>query len=171
MLKKISPKEVSEMLAAGKVRLVDVREPDEIAQMAIPSAVAAPLSVVEKSGLAESAVPSVFFCNSGNRTAHNAEKLSSLVQGDAYDMEGGIQAWKKQGLVLEEYDVPLPIFRQIQIVAGSLILLGFALSPIVPAALALSAFVGVGLLFAGISGFCGMGLLLEKMPWNTKKKR
>ncbi len=56
--------------------------------------------------------------------------------------------------------------RQVRIVAGSLVLLGVGLSFVHPAFLALSAFVGAGLAFAGVTDTCGMGLLLARMPWN-----
>ena len=62
---------------------------------------------------------------------------------------------------------PIELMRQVQIVAGSLVLLGVALGiSVAPAFLALSAFVGAGLAFAGISGWCGMARLLAIMPWN-----
>ncbi len=57
--------------------------------------------------------------------------------------------------------------QQVQIVAGSLVLLGVVLGYLLnPAFFLLSGFVGAGLLFAGLSGWCGMALLLAKMPWN-----
>lgn len=60
-----------------------------------------------------------------------------------------------------------PLMRQVQIAAGALVLLGVILSQtIAPAWIALSAFVGAGLVFAGLSGFCGMARLLPLMPWN-----
>src|SRR5690606_5318800 len=64
---------------------------------------------------------------------------------------------------------PLELQRQVMIAAGSLVLLGvllgYALSPWL---FLLSGFVGAGLIFAGISGFCGMALLLQRMPWNRR---
>ena len=66
---------------------------------------------------------------------------------------------------------PIEIMRQVQIVAGSLVLIGVILGYFVtPAFYALPAFVGAGLLFAGISGFCGMAKLLAIMPWNRPRK-
>jgi hypothetical protein len=64
-------------------------------------------------------------------------------------------------------DTPLPLMRQVQIVAGSLVLLGLILSQTVaPASILLTGFVGAGLVFAGVSGFCGLARLLAVMPWN-----
>jgi hypothetical protein len=57
--------------------------------------------------------------------------------------------------------------RQVQIEAGSLVLLGIVLGVwVAPAFLGLSAFVGAGLAFAGLSGWCGVARLLALMPWN-----
>ncbi|MBL0811046.1 DUF2892 domain-containing protein, partial [Klebsiella michiganensis] len=64
---------------------------------------------------------------------------------------------------------PLPLMRQVQIVAGALILLGVALGYAFSSGFfLLSAFVGAGLTFAGITGFCGMARLLALMPWNRR---
>jgi rhodanese-related sulfurtransferase len=64
-------------------------------------------------------------------------------------------------------NAPLPLMRQVQIAAGSLILLGLILSnTVAPAWIILTWFVGAGLTFAGVSGFCGMARLLAVMPWN-----
>ena len=69
---------------------------------------------------------------------------------------------------METTQQPLPIFRQIQIGAGGLMLAGVLGSLVWPSMLWLSAFVGAGLVFAGATGFCGLGLLLAAMPWNKK---
>ncbi|MEH0100947.1 thiosulfate sulfurtransferase YgaP, partial [Escherichia coli] len=78
--------------------------------------------------------------------------------------------WKKAGLpVAVNKSQPLPLMRQVQIAAGGLILIGVVLGYTVNSGFfLLSGFVGAGLLFAGISGFCGMARLLDKMPWNQR---
>ena len=83
-------------------------------------------------------------------------------------MEGGATAWDKAGLPVVRSRRSLPMFRQIQIGAGGMVLLGLALGLAWPQWLWLSAFVGAGLVFAGVTGFCGLGLLLARMPWNKK---
>jgi predicted branched-subunit amino acid permease len=76
-------------------------------------------------------------------------------------------AWQSSGNPVFKARQAISIQRQVMIVAGFLGFLGTALGYLVrPEYYALSAFVGAGLMFAGISGFCGMALLLEKMPWN-----
>jgi rhodanese-related sulfurtransferase len=87
---------------------------------------------------------------------------------ETYILEGGIDAWKKAGLpVALDRKAPLPTMRQVQIVAGSLVALGTVLgATVAPAFYALSAFVGIGLVFAGVTGICGMERILALMPWN-----
>lgn len=59
--------------------------------------------------------------------------------------------------------------RQVQIAAGGLTLLGVILDYTIHGGFFLiSGFVGAGLMLAGMTGFCGMARLLEKMPWNTR---
>jgi hypothetical protein len=73
--------------------------------------------------------------------------------------------------VIADRTAPLPIMRQVQIAAGSLVLLGVVLAVLVsPWFMALSAFVGAGLIVAGVTGFCGMANLLLHMPWNRSRE-
>lgn len=113
----------------------------------------------------------VFHCRSGARTKGNAARLSAASKTcETYILEGGLDAWKKAGLpVTLDRSQPIDIIRQVQIVAGSLVLLGVVLGVFVaPGFYALSGFVGAGLIFAGTTGFCGMAHLLGLMPWNRR---
>lgn len=162
----ISAADAQSMIANGAA-LVDIREPDEHARARIPGARSMPLARLEKI----QNVPAVIWhCRSGMRTQANAGALTENSGCDAYFLEGGLDAWRKAGLpVLENRHAPLEIMRQVQITAGLLVLsgviLGFAVSP---GFFGLSAFVGAGLMFAGISGWCGMARLLALMPWNRR---
>ena len=152
------------LLDEGAV-LVDIREADEHARERVPGARHNPLSRLAPIELpAGKAV--IFHCRSGARTTANAARLAGAASCDAYVLEGGIDAWKKAGLpVAVDRRQPITIMRQVQIVAGSLVLLGIVLGVwVAPAFLALSAF--AGLAFAGVSGWCGMARLLALMPWN-----
>ena len=154
------------LLDQGAV-LVDVREADEHAREHVPGARHNPLSrLAAVEAPAGKAV--IFHCRSGARTAANTPRLAAATQCEAYLLEGGLEAWKKAGLpVAVDRGQPIEIMRQVQIVAGSLVLLGVVLGVwVAPAFLGLSAFVGAGLAFAGISGWCGMARLLALMPWN-----
>jgi hypothetical protein len=85
-------------------------------------------------------------------------------------LHGGIATWKNAGYAVEKnQNVPISLFRQVQIVAGSLVVLGTVLGVLVsPNFLLLSGFVGAGLVFAGVTSTCAMGLLLAKLPYNQR---
>jgi rhodanese-related sulfurtransferase len=102
------------------------------------------------------------------RTTANAAQLAGAAQCDAYLLEGGIEAWRKAGLpVAKDRRAPLEIMRQVQITAGMLVLAGVVLGfAVAPGFFGISAFVGAGLTFAGMTGWCGMARLLALMPWN-----
>jgi rhodanese-related sulfurtransferase len=109
----------------------------------------------------------IFYCRSGARTQANARRLAAAGSCEAYALAGGIDGWKKAGLpVAFDRRKPIELIRQVQIAAGSLVLLGLILSLISPAFILLSGFVGAGLVVAGATGFCGMARLLAAMPWN-----
>lgn len=113
----------------------------------------------------------IFHCQSGARTSNNAARLAQAASpANACVVEGGIQGWKQAGLLtVEDRSQPLPLMRQVQIAAGLLILCGVVLGYSVSSGFfLLSGFVGAGLLFAGVTGFCGMARLLKVMPWNRR---
>jgi rhodanese-related sulfurtransferase len=168
-LQAISPQRAAELMRDGAV-LVDIREADEHARERIPGARHHALSRIDaETPLRPGDDALIFHCRSGARTRSNAPKLSAAApQCETYILEGGLDAWKKAGLpVALDRKQPIEIIRQVQIAAGSLVLIGVLLGVFVaPAFHALPAFVGAGLLFAGVSGFCGMARLLAVMPWN-----
>lgn len=168
----ISPQQALTQLHEG-AKLVDIRDADEFAREHIAQAQPFPLSAIEQGSTlpvnADDVV--IFHCQSGNRTRNNLTRLlAAAAPAKVMVLEGGIQAWKAAGLeTIEDKKQPLPLMRQVQIAAGGLILLGCALGYTVSEAFfMLSAFVGAGLTFAGISGFCGMARLLAVMPWNRR---
>ena len=171
MLKTLTPADVAARMKAGEMILIDIREADEFAREHVAGSRAAPLSGMTGEALGHDK-PVVFTCRTGNRTGMNAAKLAACVPGEAYVLEGGLEAWKAAGLpVRQDRKAPLEIMRQVQMTAGGLILLGAALGLLVhPGFWALSAFVGAGLFVAGATGFCGMATLLAAMPWNRKAR-
>jgi rhodanese-related sulfurtransferase len=168
-LKTVSPERAAELVRSGAV-LVDIREADEHARENIPGAQHHALSRIDHNAPIRSRDDVVIFhCRSGARTKGNAAKLAAAVpQCETYILDGGLEAWKKAGLPVSlDRSKPIDIMRQVQIGAGSLVLMGALLGALVsPSFYALSAVVGAGLLFAGVSGFCGMARFLALMPWN-----
>ena len=149
---------------------MDVREADEHARERIPGARNLPLSRLEAAELAvHEGRPVLFHCRSGGRTAGHAGRLAAKAGlCEAYIVEGGLDAWKRAGLpVAEDSRQPLELMRQVQIAAGSMVVLGVVLGALVaPGFYALAGFVGAGLVFAGITGTCGLARVLRLMPWN-----
>jgi rhodanese-related sulfurtransferase len=168
-LRSMSPDEARRLLDSGAAVLIDIREPDEHAREAIPGARSVPLSRLDRSGpLGQAGQVAIFHCRSGSRTAANAGRLAAAAAGEPAILAGGLMAWKAAGQPTRvDRRQPIEVMRQVQIVAGSLVLLGVLLGAFVsPWFLLLSGFVGAGLVFAGSTGWCGMALLLAKAPWN-----
>lgn len=162
----ISPKAAMQLSAVGAL-LVDVRDPSEHARERIPGAHNVPLASLSE--LPRVAAGYVFHCRSGARTAAHANALAAAAgEADSYVIAGGIDAWRGAGLALDkDTAAPLEIMRQVQIAAGALILASVLLAVFVaPPFIALAAFVGAGLTFAGATGWCGMAKLLQRLPWN-----
>ena len=177
MTAKLTPlpaRQVAERLRDGRALLVDIREADEFARRHVKGALSRPLSAFEAAHLkVEPARDVVFTCRSGMRTQANCDRLAAAVDGaEAFVLQGGVDAWVAAGLPVEEdRKAPLELMRQVQIAAGVLVLLGVTLGfALHPAFFGLSAFVGAGLTFAGVTGFCGMARLLQSLPWNRQLK-
>jgi len=167
---RISAHDLADQLAEQRVKVIDVREPMEYAGGHIAGSLNVPLLRITQADLPGG--PLVLVCHSGNRSA---QALAQLLQQDhphpLADLEGGIPAWQQAGLPLRRLrNAPMPLMRQVQIAAGSLVLLGLILGTFVAKPwILLSWFVGAGLVFAGVSGYCGMARLLAVMPWNRVK--
>lgn len=172
MLKTISPGDAARLREDGAALIVDVREPDEHARARIPGALSLPLSRLDQHGPAlPQGRPVLFHCRSGARTDANAARLAARAGAvDTYVLAGGFEAWRRAGLpVAEDRGQPIELMRQVQIAAGALMLVGLLLGAFVhPWFVGLSAFVGAGLVFAGVTGTCGMAHLLRRMPWNRR---
>lgn len=174
-LTNVTPSELASWLDDASAVLVDVREPAEYASEHIPGSVSAPLSSFDGAALrsahgGDGGAEFVFQCQTGRRSAEAAERFGREGGSEAvYHLAGGIEAWKRDGRAVERSAgaARIPIMRQVQIVAGSLVVVGVALSAFVsPSFLILAAFVGCGLVFAGVTGWCGMARLLGAAPWN-----
>jgi rhodanese-related sulfurtransferase len=158
-------------LERGEAILVDVREPAEHAGERIPAAHLAPLSTFAPAQVpVEPGKKLVLHCALGQRSTQAGHQLLAAGFAEVYNLQGGIQAWKDAGYTVERsQQAPLSLQRQVQIVAGSLVLLGTILGAVVsPWFLVLSGFVGAGLIFAGLTNTCGMAMLLAKLPYNQR---
>ncbi|GAB3478166.1 rhodanese-like domain-containing protein [Marinomonas epiphytica] len=177
MTQTIQPKEAYALIQQGKAILVDVREAHEYQEERIANALSLPLSSIE-SQYPNLHVPAdtivIIQCLRGSRGEQAVKKIAHLVKetNQLTNLSGGINGWKDAGLntITENTSnntTTLSINRQVQIAVGLLILLftllgfyGFTFGFV------FAGLFGAGLCFAGLSGWCGMGLLLMKMPWN-----
>jgi rhodanese-related sulfurtransferase len=164
-----------EKLTINKDELVfiDIRSPDEFAREHIPNSINIPLSQLSEEAVAELKNKKLlFYCRSGNRTKQAESKISQLPCAEVFCLQGGIDHWKKNGnSTQQDKKAPLELMRQVQIIAGLLILIGVILALTISSYfIIIPAFVGAGLLFAGISGFCGMANLLMLLPYNKTKQ-
>ncbi len=169
----ITPKQLEELRTTGKtVDLIDVRTPVEYREVHVAWARNVPLDRLDPAAVRQSPEePLYVICRSGNRGRQACEKLLAAGRVNVVNVEGGTLAWAEAGLPVVRGKKAIALERQVRIVAGLLVVLGVVLGWLVhPAFLALSAFVGAGLVFAGITDTCGMGLLLARMPWNRVKE-
>ena len=176
-MKTIPPAKLHEILTENEsVGVLDVRTPAEFAAVHVPQAVNIPLDELDPANLHTSGrfpndQPVYFLCQSGGRATRAAEKFAQLGYQQAIVVEGGTSAWEDAGLPVTRGAGVIGLERQVRIAAGSLVLAGVILSYAVhPWFIGLSAFVGAGLVFAGVTDWCGMGLLLAKAPWNQQRR-
>ncbi len=157
--------------ATNAAQLLDVRTPAEFEEAHIPGSKLAPLDRFEPEQVCEvfdTEQPIYIICGSGKRAAQAVEKMQASGHDCAVLLEGGIAEWEKHDLRLNRGRKAMSLERQVRIAAGALVVIGVALSFANPWFLVLPAFIGSGLVFAGITDSCGMGMMLAKMPWNRR---
>lgn len=171
----ITARQLFEMTQSGTaVELIDVRTPAEFQEVHVPFARNLPLDQLNGAnwteGRTRSASPVYVICRSGSRGKQACEKIVAAGYPNVVNIEGGTQAWAEAGFPVVRGAKTMSLERQVRIAAGLLVLIGSVLSILVsPYWIGLSAFVGAGLVFAGITDTCGMGMLLARMPWNRVK--
>jgi rhodanese-related sulfurtransferase len=168
----IPPAALAAILGDGHAhQLLDVRTPSEYASAHVPGAKLIPLNELKVEAiLAEHkpGIPIYVLCQAGMRASKAIEQLERAGCDDCVLVEGGTQAWIDAGLPVHRgVRKVLPLMRQVQIVVGAVSAAGAILALAVDRWFAvLPLFFGCGLLFAGITGTCGMAMLLARMPWN-----
>lgn len=170
MTQTISPRGLAALRAEGKpLELIDVRTPVEFREAHVDFARNVPLDQLDAAALVANRAldqPLYVICRSGNRGGKACEALCSA-GANAINVEGGTLAWDAAGLPVVRGQKAISLERQVRIVAGFLALVGAILAMTVhPYFAGLSAFIGAGLLFAGLTDTCGMAMLLARMPWN-----
>ena len=166
----------SELLALRNegtpVELIDVRTPVEFRESHAEGARSVPLDRLDPQAVmggrtGTSAQPLYVICRSGSRSRQACEKFGAAGFRNAVLVEGGTLAWEKAGGEVVRGKKAISLERQVRIAAGFFVLLGAVLAMTIDLwFVLLSAFVGAGLVFSGVTDTCGVGLLLSRMPWN-----
>lgn len=167
----ISPRQLYDVSLSGKpVELLDVRTPAEFREVHVEFAENVPLDQLDVSRLLagrDASQPLYVICRSGSRGKQACQKFLAAGHLNVVNVEGGTQAWDQAGLPVVRGQKAISLERQVRVAAGLLVLIGAGLGAFVsPYWIGLAAFVGAGLVFAGMTDTCGMGLLLARMPWN-----
>lgn len=166
----VSPRDAQQLATAGMAHIVDVRETDEHRREHVAGASLFPTSIFSVTGFPaqQAGQRMLVLCRSGNRAGKVVDALRASGRTDVSVIEGGITGWSKAGLpVVRNAKAPIPLVRQVMIVAGVLLIAFTALAVLVnPWFMAGTGFIGLGLTFAGSTGICAMATILAKMPWN-----
>jgi rhodanese-related sulfurtransferase len=168
----VSPRQLAELCESGQVDLIDVRTPVEFRELHARGARNLPLDRLDPVAVMRARnrsweEPVYVICRSGSRGRQACEKFLIAGFANVVNVDGGTLAWAECGLPLVRGKRAISLERQVRMAAGLLVLLGVLLGWLIhPVFLALSGFVGAGLVFAGVTDTCGMGLLLARMPWN-----
>lgn len=167
----ISPAELKTLCEQGTVELLDVRTPLEFGEVHVVGAKNVPLDQLNPTALlwpnTDAARTVYVICRSGSRGQKACEKLAAAGFTNVTNIDGGTLACEQAGVPVARGKKVMSLERQVRIAAGGLALTGAVLALTVhPWFAGIPAFIGAGLVFAGISDWCGMGLLIAKMPWN-----
>ena len=168
----IPPKDAQALMAKdGRYKLLDVRGPLEYGEVHIKGSVNVPMDMVTSKldELGRSGEAYIVLCRTGNRSAMAADMLLQSGIRDVKVLDGGMTRWQKERLPVEKGVGGISIERQVRMAAGSVVLAGVALAVLIhPAFIAITVFVGCGLVYAGATDNCMMGMLLMKLPYNRK---
>ncbi len=170
-LRSVSVQQLAAHADAGKLQLLDVRTPGEFASLRIAGSLNIPFERLDPAALLArfgADTPLYCICQTGTRSQLAAERLRGAGFTQVVHVDGGTNAWTSAGLpaVRGERSV-ISLERQVRIAAGLLSVLGIIAGTwIHPAGYALSALIGAGLVYAGISNNCGMSMVLARLPWN-----
>lgn len=171
----IQPPQFAELCRSRKVHLIDVRTPVEFREMHLAPARNIPLDRLDPAAMAQvhddrGGERLYVICRSGGRGRQACERFLAAGFTNVVNVEGGTLACAEAGLPVIRGKKAISIERQVRIAAGTLVVLSILLGLLVhPALYGLAAFIGSGLIFAGITDTCGMGMLLARMPWNQVK--
>jgi rhodanese-related sulfurtransferase len=169
-ISRITAAELKDLCERGDVELIDVRTPAEFGEVHVVGAKNVPLDRLDPNQLGgDKQRPVYVICRSGSRGQKGCEKLTTAGFTNVTNVDGGTLACEQAGLPLVRGRKVMSLERQVRIAAGGLALVGAVLALTVhPWFAGVPTFIGAGLVFAGVTDTCGMGMMLAKMPWNRR---
>lgn len=171
-IRTIQPQELARLVTTDKVEVIDVRTPAEFREVHATCARNIPLDRLDPKSLiqersASPEKPLYVICKSGSRGQKACQQILAAGFENVINVEGGTSAWEAAGLPVERGKKTISLERQVRIAAGAIVFAGAVLGAFVhPGFIGLCAFVGAGLMFAGITDWCGMAMVLARAPWN-----
>ena len=171
MIKTITAQELSKRLESENIKVVDIRSNDEFDREHIDVAQNVPAEHINDEFCYTNDDVLVFSCMSGVRTKNCTIQLKKLHAKEVLILDGGLNSWKKAGLnTTKNEKAPLPIVRQVHTIVGFVVVLFSILAVTVNKDFAIvSGLMAAGLLFAGLTGACGLAKILMMLPYNKKK--
>ncbi|MGA2916477.1 MAG: MBL fold metallo-hydrolase [Sedimentisphaerales bacterium] len=172
MLEMISPRQALSLVEKNpQTKLLDVRSALEFSQVHIEKSINIPIDTLSGriGELSRSGQNYIVFCMAGIRSPMAADMLIQAGINSVKVMEGGIARWQKEKLPVVKGRGGISLERQVRIIAGSLVLTGIIQAALLHwAFIFISVFVSCGLIFAGLTDNCLMGMLLMKLTYNKK---
>ncbi|MGI9474864.1 MAG: rhodanese-like domain-containing protein [Rubripirellula sp.] len=174
-MQSITVEQLANLNSERPIELIDVRTPVEFREVHASPARNVPLDRLDPADvishrLGKSESPLYVICQGGNRSTKAVDMFLKAGFDNVVNVEGGTNVWQSAGLSVVRGKKAMSLERQVRILAGLIVLIGAVLAIFVhPYFAGISAFIGAGLMFAGITDTCGMGMMLAKMPWNQVK--
>jgi len=170
-LRSVSAQQLAVLADSGKLHILDVRTPGEFASLRIAGSLNVPFERLDPPALLTrfgADTPLYCLCQTGTRSQLAADRLRGAGFTNVVHVDGGTNAWTSAGLPLVHGERSvMSLERQVRIAAGLLSVLGVILGALIhPAGYGLSALIGAGLVFAGVTNSCGMSVVLARLPWN-----
>lgn len=168
----ISATQFRQLIDSGRrLDIIDVRTPAEFESVHVTVARNCPLDRLDPAAVQAARKdrehePLYVVCRSGARGKQACERFMAAGYSNVINVEGGTSACEMAGIAVVKGKKSMPINCQVQVIVGTLVIVGSALSYFHPMWIGLVAVMGAGLLFSGLTDSCIMGMMLSRMPWN-----
>jgi glyoxylase-like metal-dependent hydrolase (beta-lactamase superfamily II)/rhodanese-related sulfurtransferase len=160
---------IERVRGGGAISVIDVRTGIEVESEHVAGAQHIPLEHLSAriEEVFATPAPRLLLCRTGNRAVMARKALAAQGVSGLSVVEGGIEAYRSAGGETVVGKARMSLERQVRVLAGAIILVASLLALLVhPGFAVVALLVSAGQVFAGLSDWCGMGLVLARMPWN-----